>query len=268
MISLRSIPPLIIGMAAGFALSFTPYAKTLLEKGEYMKKTSLSEIKKHLLKVGVPTFLIPLEREGYICEYNPNTRNPLWTYEYLTAKSLQGNTTKALFKFNEDPLVPEMFRTRSEDFHGSVYERAHLCPPADQRFDHKVLGETFYLSNVSPQLPELKQGVWKNLEKQIREWTSTYESLDIFTGPLFLPNFRSKEGAFVHYSVLGECQIAVPTHFFKVIRANNGSNRHEIKCFLVPNERIDDRTSLEKFEVSLETIEKSSGLKFFPLSAN
>ena len=263
MFSVKYIPSLIVGMAAGFSLSLTPYAKTILMQGEKAKKATFSEIKKQLLKVGVPQFLIPLEREGYICNYNPNTRNPLWTYEHLTAKGLQPNTTKALFKFTEDLMIPEIFRVKLDDFHGSIYERAHLCPPADQRFDHKTLGETFLLSNISPQIPELKQGVWKNLEKQIREWTSSYQSLDVFTGPLFLPNFQSREGPFVQYPVIGDSQVAVPTHFFKVVRAVKGRKEFDLKCYLVPNEPIEEDIPLEEFEVALEEIERASGLKFF-----
>jgi DNA/RNA endonuclease G (NUC1) len=54
----------------------------------------------------------------------------------------------------------------------------------------------------------------------------------------------------------------VPTHFWKVILAQKGSNG-VMASFLLPNERIDDATPLSTFMVPLTKIEKATGLIFF-----
>jgi len=80
--------------------------------------------------------------------------------------------------------------------------------------------------------------------------------------------------------VLGENNVAVPTHIFKVIlvipkekekkkkeEINNESKTktttHLLGAFLVPNEKIPEDKVLTDFEVPLEQLEKHTGLKFF-----
>ncbi len=96
-----------------------------------------------------------------------------------------------------------------------------------------------------------------------RNLTRDWDDVWVITGPAFLPK---KEGNkwIVHYEVLGgsEPNVAVPTHFWKVILAQKGSNG-VMASFLLPNERIDDSTPLAAFMVPLQKIEKATGLIFF-----
>jgi endonuclease G, mitochondrial len=85
----------------------------------------------------------------------------------------------------------------------------------------------------------------------------------VVTGPAFLPK---KEGSkwIMRYEVLGDSEpnVAVPTHFWKVILTQKGSNMM-LASLLLPNERIDDSTPIEQFLVPLSKIEKATGLIFF-----
>ena len=96
-----------------------------------------------------------------------------------------------------------------------------------------------------------------------RNLTRDWDDVWVITGPAFLPK---KEGNkwIVRYEVLGDAEpnVAVPTHFWKVILAQKGSNG-VMASFLLPNERIDDSTPLSAFMVPLHKIEKATGLIFF-----
>jgi endonuclease G len=85
----------------------------------------------------------------------------------------------------------------------------------------------------------------------------------VVTGPAFLPK---KEGSkwIMRYEVLGDSEpnVAVPTHFWKVILAQKGSDMM-LASLLLPNERIDISTPMEQFLVPLSKIEKATGLIFF-----
>lgn len=93
---------------------------------------------------------------------------------------------------------------------------------------------------------------------------------------------------YVRYQVLGKNHVAVPTHFFKVsapvsrltqVSENEGVTRCisqvlileqadgrgvELRSYVLPNGPVDEKIPLERFLVSIETIERASGLLFVP----
>ncbi len=57
---------------------------------------------------------------------------------------------------------------------------------------------------------------WGKLERMTRQLHKHYDEVRIISGPVFAP--RMKEGRqVIEYEVIGENQVAVPTHLFKVI---------------------------------------------------
>ena len=89
----------------------------------------------------------------------------------------------------------------------------------------------------------------------------------IVTGPLYLPR-KEPDGKWrVNYEVIGNPpNVAVPTHFYKVIYAEDGTESPTSKvalgAFVLPNARIPNEKSLSDFEVPLEAVERASGLEF------
>ncbi|XP_073915946.1 nuclease EXOG, mitochondrial isoform X3 [Castor canadensis] len=68
-------------------------------------------------------------------------------------------------------------------------------------------------------------------------------------------------------SVIGEDNVAVPSHLYKVILARRSPESTEplaLGAFVVPNEAIGFQPQLTEFQVSLQDLEKLSGLVFFP----
>ena len=46
------------------------------------------------------------------------------------------------------------------------------------------MSESFYMSNMSPQVPGFNRGIWKNLEEEVRNWVEAFDSVYIITGPI------------------------------------------------------------------------------------
>ena len=61
------------------------------------------------------------------------------------------------------------------------------------------------------------------------------------------------------YQVIGPNQVAVPTHFFKVIIGQLKGGQLDIYSYLMPNEPIDNGTPLDRFLVATELIEQNAG---------
>ncbi len=64
---------------------------------------------------------------------------------------------------------------------------------------------------------------------------------------------------YVKYQVIGSNQVAVPTHFFKVIIGQQNNGELDIYSYLMPNEPIDNDTPLDQFLVAPELIEQNAG---------
>ena len=128
------------------------------------------------------------------------------------------------------------------------------------------MDSTFLLSNMCPQVGDgFNRDYWAHLEDFCRRLTNHYPSVRIVTGPLYLPRRDATDGKWrVTYEVIGNPpNVAVPTHFYKVILAEDGKTGGDVSlaAFVLPNARIANDKPLMDFEVPLEAVERASGLE-------
>jgi len=128
------------------------------------------------------------------------------------------------------------------------------------------MNDTFYLTNMCPQVGEgFNRDYWAHFEDFCRRLTQRYPSVRIVTGPLYLPK-READGKWkVSYEVIGNPpNIAVPTHFYKVIFAEDGTTTGQVAlgAFVLPNAPIPNEKPITDFEVPVEAVERASGLEF------
>jgi endonuclease G len=132
------------------------------------------------------------------------------------------------------------------------------------------MNDTFFLTNMCPQVGEgFNRDYWAHFEDFCRRLTQRYPSVRIVTGPLYLPKRDDKDGKWrVEYEVIGNPpNIAVPTHFYKVIFAEDGTTTGPVAvgAFVLPNKPIPNQKPLTDFEVPVEAVERASGLEFATL---
>ena len=85
----------------------------------------------------------------------------------------------------------------------------------------------------------------------------------IITGPLYLPKLEENGKKYVKYQVIGENNVAVPTHFFKVALFEVSPGKYELESYILPNTVIEDTVEISKFHVPLDAVERSAGLELF-----
>ena len=117
-------------------------------------------------------------------------------------------------------------------------------------WSEQAMKESFFYSNISPQLPAFNRGIWKVLEAKTRCWVKNKRSLYITCGPVFL----NKD------STIGENQVVIPTHFFKTILIYNSNEKQSIG-FLFPHQRY--QGDIFDLAVPVDSIEKVTGLDFY-----
>lgn len=202
------------------------------------------------------------ERNGYKVAYDGKNRNPSVVMQVLTYESTQGEAKRDDGQFKEDPSLPKHLRAGLSDYRSSGYDRGHMAPAADFKGNPKGMEESFLLTNMCPQDPQLNRGYWSKFEKHIRDLTKIYKSVKAFTGPLYLPQTGKDGQRYVIYKVIGKNDVAVPTHFFKVLVLEKANGKKESKAYILPNEAIEPAVPLDKFKCTVEKVEKAAGIIF------
>lgn len=185
--------------------------------------------------------------------YDEKSEQASWVAYQLTASE----TIKRYDRSNhflEDPLI----KTKSagdRDYKGSGYDRGHLAPAADMGWSLQSMEESFYYSNMSPQSPSFNRGIWKRLEEQVRSWAVWLDTIYVVTGPVLKGNM----------AYIGPERVAVPNYYYKAILKLDGKDTKAIG-FIMANES--GKGSLDQYAVSIDSLEKFTGLDFFVSLSN
>lgn len=249
---------LLTGITIGISIQQIPqvraYTSEFIQPAEphFTRETALP---------GHPISSFIIHRQGYSVSYDAQHRNPKWVFENLTSESIKGDADRSHSVFKEDENIPNHLRATLSDYRGSGFDRGHQAAAANHKSSMEAMADTFYLSNMCPQCPQFNRGYWAKLEKHVRDLTKDYKDIFIITGPLYLP-IEENGKRFVKYEVIGLNDVAVPTHFFKVITLEDRQGKKEMRAYILPNEEIADKTPLDNFRVTIQKVERAAGIIF------
>lgn len=146
-----------------------------------------------------------LRNSTYSVKYDAGINSPIEIRWCITPAMLIPRVARSNIKFRSDTRLPRP-RVLDSDFTRSGYQRGHMCPAGDRVFSLEAMRETFLLSNISPQVPRLNMGVWKNTEAISRNIARQYGRCSVVVAPIFF----DKEVKFI-----GKNRVAVPHAYFK-----------------------------------------------------
>ena len=188
-----------------------------------------------------------VHHQFYSLGYEEDWEQPRWVAYELSPKQVKDRSAKRRDEFRPDPKVKTGSADR-EDYRNSGYSRGHLVPAGDMSFDETAMSETFFYSNMSPQLVNHNGAVWRELEETSREWIAKKGLTYIVSGPIIGNNPKR----------IGHNQVAIPEAFYRVMLTNQG----EGLGFIIPHEK--QTKPLDYFAVSIDDVEAQTGLDFFP----
>ena len=183
-------------------------------------------------------------------QYLADYKTPQWVAWELTKKETKGKEGRTN-KFLPDPDVRGA-KAYTGDYTKSGYDRGHMAPAADMKWSKQAMKESFYMSNICPQNPNLNRGDWNDLEEKSRQWAKKYGAVYIACGPIY-DTKRPKR--------IGNNKVAVPHAFYKVILINDKKNPQAIG-FIFPNSA--GHKPLKKYIVTVDSVEKRTNIDFFP----
>ncbi len=102
----------------------------------------------------------------YCLQYDAQKYHSKWVafrFDGVTGKKAVGRSGD----FQDDPSLTTDLYIGSNSFWG--YDRGHLCASEDRVYSTQANKNTFYMSNMSPQISSFNQGYWVTLEGQIQK---------------------------------------------------------------------------------------------------
>ncbi|XP_048059214.1 uncharacterized protein LOC125275915 [Megalobrama amblycephala] len=214
------------------------------------------------------------KRKSYVMSFDKDKNNATWVYEIFNIHTLNVLKKQAFIKDEDTPETHHP--VSSNKVPEKNYERGHLAAAANHKWCQEAYKDTFYLSNITPQVMKLNRGLWKFLEKECRNkiLIDSVNNVHVYTGPLYLPEQSEYKVVF---------DKVVPTHYFKVIIVENKNGTvEEPECYLMPNDESkypeeskdsEEQTNakekyekkieeLSKYKKTIQEIQKISKLKF------
>lgn len=184
----------------------------------------------------------------YSLSYDEQHEQARWVaYELRKNQVVNNNYDRPYFE--QDPLV----KTKSADwrnYKNSGYDRGHLVAAADMEFSYNAFKDTFFTSNVSPQLHEFNSGVWNYLEQRVRRWAKQNDGVYVITGPVLESPIDA----------IGSEQVRVPKALYKII-VDSYRDEYRVIAFLIPHEK--DISRYSEYIVTIDEIEAATGIDFF-----
>lgn len=212
-----------------------------------------------LVPYGFPTIINQQEstnvlcRRMYVLEHSPTRKTAYWSAENVFGPNVLtvGKRTDA-FKADTDLKVGE--RAELSDYYKSEYDRGHLAPVGDMKVNGQAMLESFYLSNIIPQVAGNNRAIWSALEGYVRELAVARGHIYVISGPIYEGPVRT----------IGLNKVAVPTKMYKILVDTKSK---AMLVFIIPNVPYTEK-DLYRFIASRAEVEKRTGINFFPTLAD
>lgn len=271
-----------------FSLLFTPFlvvAQTTTEKinalkleaeslkakedklYEQINDLKLEKIREDIQKVGLPKVEEGEELINHLAMslvYSEKHEQAKWVSHIITSDIIDGKVKRSN-NFRKDTLVKtesasqkDFFlkfkdeKTGKYKYDGYGYDRGHLAPSADYRWSSKALSESYFYSNMSPQVADFNRKKWADLEGLLRGYIHDHPETQLYivTGPILNDSLPKQKR-----SVNG---LSIPKYYFKV--ALDLTNKKAIG-FIMPNKDI--KYPISSFSVPINKVETTTGIDFF-----
>ncbi|MDN0079212.1 DNA/RNA non-specific endonuclease [Bacteroides gallinaceum] len=214
---------------------------------------------------------------NYALEWNAAKRHANWV-AFSFDKTTSADEVSRTNAWAVDEKLPEEMRTEENDHKDDGFDKGHLCASEDRVYSKEANEQTFYYSNMSPQLNDFNGGFWRGLEEQVQTWgrstaSGTYDKVYVAKGGTLnelLVNFNgthvsggtptTDENGFTIHG------LACPASYFMAVLTEKGNDFHAI-AFLIPHQegliRNPKAEDLQKYVIPVDELERKTGIDFF-----
>ena len=213
------------------------------------------------LRYGAPVCDEILTGRYFTIGYSWYFRQAKWVLEIVNPNAKFEWEVKRKNNFRADIRIPRRFRAGLKAFEGSGFDRGHLVASANHDELEIQNSETFLLSNMSPQKPDLNRQIWRKLEMAIRKLNNKSNILEtyVLTAPVFY--FDKKIETIGDETEKYGIDVPVPHAFVKSVLAEDNRGRLKLWTFEMENKKLSG--NLEDYLVVTYDAEQKVGGRFW-----
>ena len=214
---------------------------------------------------------------NYALEWDNTKRHANWVaFTFDTTTS--ADNVKRTDAWSVDPKLPAEMQVQENDHKNDGFDKGHLCASEDRVYLKEANEQTFYYSNMSPQLKDFNGGFWRKLETRVQTWgrstaDGVYDKVYVTKGGTLNKLLKNFKGTTVNggtpttdangFTIHG---LACPEYYFMAVLSQKDDVFHAI-AFLVPHkEGMTENPSsdeLKEYVVSVDKLEEETGIDFF-----
>ncbi|MBQ3613895.1 MAG: DNA/RNA non-specific endonuclease [Bacteroidales bacterium] len=156
-----------------------------------------------------------------------------------------------------DPLLGK-YSSAPFGGYGGSYARGHQLPSADRLCCYEANAQTFYGTNMTPQLNAHNEGIWQQLESKVRNIAEKSDTTYVVTGVITKGSTKTTVDS-------DGKSMTVPTAYFKaLLRYSKSSTLGQWNAAAFYLEHRSYSESIGKqHSMSIDELEKITGLDFF-----
>lgn len=214
---------------------------------------------------------------NYALEWDNTKRHANWVaFTFDTTTS--ADNVKRTDAWSVDPKLPAEMQVQESDHKNDGFDKGHLCASKDRVYLKEANEQTFYYSNMSPQLNDFNGGFWGKLEARVQTWgrstaEGVYDKVYVTKGGTLNKLLKNFKGTTVNggtpttdangFTIHG---LACPEYYFMAVLSQKDDVFHAI-AFLVPHKegmtRNPSSDELKEYVVSVDKLEEETGIDFF-----
>jgi len=166
------------------------------------------------------------------------------------------NTQQEGYPNDED--LPSQYQFTKDPYWNTGYDHGHIIASYDRQNTAEANRQTFFLTNMQPQVNGFNAKVWANMEAKVRAWNT-----DNFRDTLYVCRGGTIDDSnqIITYLGSGDNKIPVPKYFFMAVLCKN-SNGYKALGFWIEH-KGNTATDLTPYIVNIATLEQNTGLDFF-----
>lgn len=156
-----------------------------------------------------------------------------------------------------DPLLGEDSAAPFGGYAGS-YARGHQLPSADRQCCYDANAQTFYGTNMTPQLNAHNEGIWSSLENKVRNIANGSDTTYVVTGVIVSASSKKERDSYGN-------SVTIPDAYFKAVLKYSKSSTlgaWNAAAFYLEHRAYSGSVSKEH-SMSIDELEEMTGIDFF-----
>ena len=193
---------------------------------------------------------------NYSFGWSQKDRVALWVAYPLCKLYTNGNVGRT----NAWALDPLLGNDSAAPFGGYAgdYARGHQLPSADRQCCYEANAQTFYGTNMTPQLNEHNERIWADLESKVRGYANTSDTTYVVTGVIVSASSKKERDSY------GQ-SVTIPDAYFKAVLKYSKSSTlgaWNAAAFYLEHRAYSGSVSKEH-SMSVDELEEMTGIDFF-----